>query len=222
MTKIKICGIKTLEDALAASQVGADMLGLNFYAPSPRSITWPDAQKIIVDLRAQLGEACPLIVGLFVNESWQTVVAAGMVVDFDFAQLSGDEQSYTLARLAGNAVKAIRPQSHDEASACIDAFMPFSSDDVRMPSLILDAYHPTLYGGTGEQASTEVALAVKSRVPRLMLAGGLTPDNIAERVAAIQPWGVDVASGVENGTPGRKDSGKMRAFIDAVRSVASD
>jgi phosphoribosylanthranilate isomerase len=88
-----------------------------------------------------------------------------------------------------------------------------------MPSLILDAYHPSLYGGTGEQASTDVALAVRDCVPRLMLAGGLTPENIAERVAAIRPWGVDVASGVENGTPGRKDHGKMRAFIDAIRSI---
>src|SRR5688572_8384251 len=184
MTKIKICGIKTVEDAIAASEAGADMLGLNFDAPSPRSITWPDAQKVIVDLRARVGDVCPLIVALFVNESWQTVVAAGMVVDFDFAQLSGDEESYTLARLAGNAVKAIRPQSHADAAASIDAFVPFAPDDAHMPSLILDAYHPTLYGGTGEQASTEVALAVKSRVPRLMLAGGLTPNNIAERVAA--------------------------------------
>jgi phosphoribosylanthranilate isomerase len=219
MTSIKVCGITTLDDALAAAELGADMIGLNFYPSSPRSITWPDAQNLIVGLRNHLGDATPLIVGLFVNEDWQTIVAAGMIVDFDFAQLSGDEKSYTLARLAGNAIKAIRPETKDEALSSLNQYVPFAPDDDRMPSLILDAYHPTLYGGTGEQASTNVALAVKDCVPRLMLAGGLTPENVAERVAAIQPWGVDVASGVENGTPGRKDHGKMRAFIDAVRSV---
>jgi phosphoribosylanthranilate isomerase len=145
-----------------------------------------------------------------------------MIVDFDFAQLSGDENRYTLARLAGNAVKAIRPQTKDEALSSLDHYIPFAPDDDRMPSLILDAYHPTLYGGTGEQASTDIALAVKDCVPRLMLAGGLTPENVAERVAAIQPWGVDVASGVENGTPGRKDHDKMRSFIEAVRSVEAN
>jgi phosphoribosylanthranilate isomerase len=163
-----------------------------------------------------------VIVGLFVNEEWQAIVAAGMMIDFDFAQLSGNESRDTLARLAGNAVKAIRPQNREEALAGIGAYVPYAPDDERMPSLILDAYHPTLYGGTGEQASTDVALAVKAHVPRLMLAGGLTPENVAERVAAIQPWGVDVASGVENGTPGRKDIGRMRGFVDAVRSVAAE
>lgn len=222
MTRIKICGIKTLGDALTAAEAGADMLGLNFYPPSPRAITWDDARRLVADLRSTLGTVCPVIVGLFVNEEWQVIVAAGMMVDFDFAQLSGDEPRDTLARLAGNAVKAIRPQNREEALAGIGAYVPYAPDDERMPSLILDAYHPTLYGGTGEQASTDVALAVKARVPRLMLAGGLTPENVAERVTAIQPWGVDVASGVENGVTGRKDIGRMRAFIDAVRSVAAD
>jgi phosphoribosylanthranilate isomerase len=85
--------------------------------------------------------------------------------------------------------------------------------------LLLDAYHKDLYGGTGEQASIEIALAVKALVPRLMLAGGLDPDNVADRARLIQPWGVDVASGVENDQPGIKDHDRVRAFIAAVRSI---
>ncbi|MDQ7035722.1 MAG: hypothetical protein Q9P01_13070 [Anaerolineae bacterium] len=88
--------------------------------------------------------------------------------------------------------------------------------DERVPSILLDAYHPKLYGGTGEEASTEVALAVKELVPRLMLAGGLNPKNVADRVAAIEPWGVDVASGVES-EAGIKDIAKVKAFIKAAK-----
>ncbi|MEL7433142.1 MAG: N-(5'-phosphoribosyl)anthranilate isomerase, partial [Chloroflexota bacterium] len=84
---------------------------------------------------------------------------------------------------------------------------------------MIGAYHPKLYGGTGEQASVEVALAVKEAVPRLMLAGGLNPDNVAERVKAIRPWGVDVASGVEDDEPGIKSADKMRAFIKAAKEA---
>ena len=219
MTRIKICGITSVEDALAAAEAGADMIGLNFYPKSPRSIGWPDGQAIISEIRAALGASRPLVVGLFVNEDWQTIVASGMIVDFDFAQLSGNEPGYMVARLAGNAVKAIRPQNKAEALSAVGEYVPYAPDDERIPSLILDAYHPTLYGGTGEQASTEIAVMVKDRVPRLMLAGGLTPENVAERVAAIRPWGVDVASGVENGSPGRKDIGKIRGFIEQVKSV---
>ncbi len=84
---------------------------------------------------------------------------------------------------------------------------------------MLDAYHPDLRGGTGATASREIALALKARVPRLMLAGGLTPDNVAQHVAAVQPWGVDVASGVEDGIPGQKDAGMVTAFIANAKGV---
>lgn len=219
MTQIKICGITRLEDALAAHTAGANMLGLNFYAKSPRFIEWNVGQGIVLQLRKHLGETCPVIVGVFVNETWETIAAAGMLVDFDFAQLSGDEPGDTAARLSSSAFKAIRPRNKAEAMMSIGEYIPFAPDDQRAPSILLDAYHPDLYGGTGEQANIDVALTVKDRVPRLMLAGGLTPENVAERVKAIQPWGVDVASGVEDGKPGRKSANKMRAFIEAVRSV---
>jgi phosphoribosylanthranilate isomerase len=219
MTQIKICGITRLEDALAAHTAGAELLGLNFYAKSPRYIDWNAGREIVEQLRRQLGETCPVIVGVFVNENWETIAAAGMLVDFDFAQLSGDESGNTIARLSNSAFKAIRPRNKAEALLGIGEYMPFAPKNERAPSILLDAYHPDLYGGTGTQASTDVALTIKDRVPRLMLAGGLNPENVAERVAAIRPWGVDVASGVEDGTPGRKDATKVRAFIEAVRSI---
>lgn len=216
--KVKICGIQTLADALAAAESGADLLGFNFYKPSPRYIL-PDAALVICDnLRAQLGAACPVLVGVFVNEIVGNVSAITAKVGLGFAQLSGDESDSMLRELRGIAFKAIRPAN--KAMALDDAgyYAPVFPTSERVPSLLLDAYHPKLYGGTGEQASVEVALAVRAIVPRLMLAGGLTPENVAARVQAIQPWGVDVASGVEVADqPGVKDHTKMRDFIQAAK-----
>src|SRR5690606_7845503 len=91
--------------------------------------------------------------------------------------------------------------------------------DPRLPTLLVDAYHKDLYGGTGEQAGLDVALAAREGVARLMLAGGLTPDNVAARLQAIQPWGVDVAGGVEGPDKRRKDPARLRAFFAAVRGA---
>lgn len=219
MVRVKICGITNLDDALAAAYAGADMLGFNFFAQSPRSISLRNAQTIAQALRAELGEICPLLAGVFVNESCHTVSAVGMFVGLDFAQLSGNEPHDEVARLAGMAVKAIRPHDPASASIALSEYIPYAPKDQRIPSLMVDAFHPSLYGGTGQQTSIDIALAVQERVPRMMLAGGLTPDNIAERVQMIRPWGVDVASGVENGIPGRKDFGKMRAFIEEAQAA---
>jgi phosphoribosylanthranilate isomerase len=221
MVRIKICGITTLEDALIAAEAGADMLGFNFYPPSPRSIRVQEAQSIAHTLRAELAEACPLLAGIFVDESCHVVATAGMLIGLDFAQLCGRESQETIARLEGLVVKAIRPRDRTDAILDVSCYVPYAPQDDRVPSLIVDAFHPSLYGGTGEQTSLDVALAVKDCVPRMMLAGGLTPDNVAERVGLIQPWGVDVASGVEDGAPGRKDADKVRRFIEAVREVTA-
>lgn len=222
MVVVKICGVTTLEDALASAEAGADMLGLNFFKRSPRYIE-PEAALMICDtLRERLGAKCPVLVGVFVNDSASTISEVMAKVGLDAVQLSGDESDDVVKELRGKAYKGIRPPN--KALALEDAryYVPFSPTNLQLPSLLLDAYHPDLYGGTGEQASEEVAQAVKDLVPRLMLAGGLTPDNVLERVRAIQPWGVDVASGVEPpDQPGVKDLMKVRAFIDAVRSVST-
>ncbi|MEQ8677519.1 MAG: phosphoribosylanthranilate isomerase [Aggregatilineales bacterium] len=216
--KIKICGITTLDDAKFSAEAGADMLGFNFYKRSPRYIEPVDAQKICDTLREMLGENCPMLVGLFVNATDSDISYISNKVGLDAIQLSGDESAAMIAELRGLAYKAIRPMNLAMALDDVKYFAAEFPKNERLPSLLLDAYHPSLYGGTGEQASAEVALAVKEQVPRLMLAGGLTPENVAGRVAAIQPWGVDVASGVEPvDQPNVKDHDKVKAFIEAAR-----
>lgn len=219
MTQIKICGVTDIDNALACAELGADLIGLNFYRPSPRSVTPERGQAIATALREAFGVRCPVLVGVFVNEDAASIRRVAEQVGLDAAQLSGDEVGDTLAALGGLGIKAIRPRSGDEAVVQVEHFAPYAPRDERLPSLVVDAYHKALYGGTGEQASIEVARSVKARTPRLMLAGGLGPDNIAARVKAVGPWGVDVASGVEGGQPGIKDLAKVHALVTAVRSV---
>lgn len=220
MTKVKICGLRTLENALMVASAGADMIGLNFYPPSPRSLELETARDIVHGLRQTLGADCPTLVGVFVNQSADAARAIMAAADLDFAQLSGDEPPEIVAGMSGRAFKAIRPRALDDAAEAVAEYaLSFPADD-RAPSILVDAYNPKLYGGSGETASLAIAKEIQPKVPRLMLAGGLAPDNVAERVRAMRPWGVDVASGVESGTPGIKDGDKVRAFIAAVRSAS--
>ncbi|MCY3833574.1 MAG: phosphoribosylanthranilate isomerase [Chloroflexi bacterium] len=219
MTKVKICGVCTAENALMAARCGADLIGLNFYPKSPRYVTRAAGSAIAARLREQLGAACPTLVGVFVNASADEVREIVEEVGLDYAQLSGDESAEAVAALGGIAFKAIRPIDEEAALAEIrrlEAVFPHTAD---APSILLDAFNPKLYGGTGETADFAIVGAVKRAVPRLMLAGGLTAENVADRVRRIRPWGVDVASGVEAGTPGAKDESKARAFIQAVRAA---
>ncbi len=223
MTIVKICGVTSFADALSAAEAGADMLGLNFFRRSPRYLEPEAAREIAVGLRAQLGAGCPLLVGVFVNEVVGRVSQTMEIVGLNFAQLSGDESGEMLKEMRGVGFKGIRPRNRAEALDDAAYYQKAQATDPRAPSLLLDAHHPTLYGGTGEQASVDITLAVRAQVTRLMLAGGLTPDNVAYIVHEVQPWGVDVASGVEvDGQPGRKDAAKMRAFVDAVRTARKD
>ena len=219
MTQVKICGIRSSENALMAARAGADLIGLNFYPGSPRYITPEGARDIVRQLRAELGDACPALVGVFVNASAEEVRAIVERADLDYAQLSGDEPPATLHELSGIAFKAIRPENESAALTEIERLRSAFPECGNAPSILLDAYNPTLYGGTGESASETIALAVKAAAPRMMLAGGLKPDNVAERLRQIAPWGVDVASGVEAGTPGVKDRSAVSAFIKAVRTA---
>ncbi|MCY3575257.1 MAG: phosphoribosylanthranilate isomerase [Chloroflexi bacterium] len=220
MTKIKICGVRCLQNALLVAEAGADMIGLNFYPLSPRSLELATARDIVAGLRLALGTDCPTLVGVFVNESAADVRKIMAAVDLDFAQLSGDETPETVAELDGLAFKSIRPRALHEAVKAVAGYAASFPADERAPSILVDAYHPQLYGGSGETASLAVAQEIQRRAPRLLLAGGLSANNVAERLRAIRPWGVDVASGVEAGQPGVKDERKLRAFIQAARASA--
>jgi phosphoribosylanthranilate isomerase len=215
--KVKICGITNLEDALAATQAGADYLGFIFHPKSPRYVTVEQAQAIVGGVRRQYRDKAPKSVGVFVNASPEQVRYTLYTVGLHCAQLHGDEGAEALAAQRGRAYKALRPASLAEA---LDAAVQFAGlGPARGPSLLLDAYHPTEYGGTGKRADWTVAAAVARRAPRLLLAGGLTPDNVFAAVEAVRPWGVDVSSGVE-ASPGRKDHGKLAAFVRAALAVA--
>ena len=220
-TRVKICGVTALADALLAARAGADMLGLNFFPDSPRYLLPVQAADICATLRAELAGNCPVLVGVFVNEAPQRMAAICAQVGLDGAQLSGDETPDDLRspQLAGlHAFKSLRPRSVAGAQEQARRYCMSPNCAEELPALLLDAWHPDLYGGSGVQASEDVARTLIDQVPRLMLAGGLNPVNVGERVRALQPWGVDVASGVER-APGVKDAGKLRAFIAAAKGL---
>lgn len=218
MTHIKICGVTRLEDAHLCAELGINLIGFNFYKKSPRYLSPEDAATICDDLWRSYGTECPVLVGVFVNELVSNITAVMDKVGLDFAQLSGDESDSTLKELYPKAYKAIQLMNAQQAKEDCAYFAPFFPLDERAPQVLLDAYHPTLRGGTGAQASLEVAQATLATAQRVMLAGGLTPENVGERVRTLRPWGVDVASGVESGQAGIKDHEKLRAFVQAVRS----
>ena len=204
MTKIKICGIKTVNDALAAMEAGADLLGFNFYPKSPRYIDVGICRDIMSVMR-KYGHIT--YVGLFVNASVAEVRATIKTCGLSLAQLHGDETPEMVDALDGKAFKAFRgvPQN-------INGFARSDS-----PALLVDASVKGAYGGTGVKADWNKAAELTKRYP-LLLAGGLTPENVAEAVRQVQPWGVDVASGVES-APGEKDAAKLSAFVKAVQSL---
>lgn len=220
-TRVKICGVTTAGDALAAANAGADMLGLNFYAPSPRYLTAKRAQEIAGRLRSDLGKRCPALIGVFVNEDSSRIADICEEAGLDAAQLSGDEAPGALRAPALRQVpafKSLRPRSAEAAQRDAQLYELGEPENGRLPSLLLDAWHPDLYGGSGELTPDDVARAIQAEVPRLMLAGGLNPDNVAERVRSLRPWGVDVASGVES-APGIKDDRMVRAFVAAAKGL---
>ena len=217
MTKIKICGITNLPDARVATEAGADLLGFIFYKPSPRYVE-PDTVKTIVVEISALASARrdltrPQFVGVFVNASRARMQKIFTDCRLDRIQLHGEEPPDLVAAFEGQAFKAMRPQSAAEAEALINTYASIAP--LSPPHFLIDAYHPSLYGGTGRVTDWSMAAGLARRFP-IMLAGSLTAANVAEAIAAVRPWGVDVSSGVE-AEKGRKDQQKLRAFAAAVR-----
>lgn len=205
MIIIKICGIKTLPDALAAIEAGADCLGFNFYPKSVRFIEKDACIKITSVLKREHPHI--KLVGVFVNSSVGEVRDILEVCLLDLAQLHGDETPEMLKQLAPRAFKAFRGVPEN-----VEAY----ARDIA-PACLIDAAVKGAYGGTGVTADWSAAAEMAQCYP-LLLAGGLTPENVAEAVRQVRPWGVDVASGVEAGQ-GVKDADKMKAFVQAVRAV---
>ena len=205
MTKIKICGIKTLNDALAAIDSGADYLGFNFYPKSVRFIEKSACAEITSVLKRERPQI--KLVGVFVNSPVDEIKDILQTCSLDLAQLHGDETPEIFAQLAPHAFRAFRGIPESNAG--------YERDEA--PAMLIDAAVKGVYGGSGVTADWTAAAELAKKYP-LLLAGGLTPENVADAVHQVQPWGVDVASGVEY-APGEKDAGKMSAFVNAVREV---
>ena len=226
--RVKICGITNIDDARVAVQAGAHMLGFILYPKSPRYVEPERVKEIAAFAKEERlknkewvhnhhSSFFPLsCVGVFVNKPASHVAEILDSTSLDLAQLHGDESPADFAALAGRAFKALRPRDHGEAVRDAARFAPLAAGSG--PRLLIDAYDPDEYGGTGQRADWSTARAVAAAHSGVTLAGGLTAQNVAEAVQRVQPWGVDVSSGVEI-EPGRKDHVKVRAFVQAAKAV---
>jgi phosphoribosylanthranilate isomerase len=206
MTRIKICGITSPEDALTAVEAGADALGFVFYKESPRHI-FPEEAARIINLLPPFVQA----VGLFVNEAPEIVNQISRNCRLGLVQLHGDETPDYCKMIEQRVMKAFRIRS----LTCLDPIA-----DYRLSGCLLDAYSPAAFGGTGKRFNWEIACEAMIRGHRIVLAGGLTPDNVAEAIRQVKPYAVDVSSGVEV-APGKKDVDKVREFIRNAKEAYS-
>ena len=219
--RIKICGNTNYEDAQCAIEAGADMLGFIFYPPSPRAISIEAATDVVARLRQTEAGQRTTLVGVYVNETAETMLRALDHVGLDLAQLHGNESPATLSAMSLRAFKAVRGKTWAEWRSTLGQVESNQSHTKKLahcPDLLLDADHETLFGGSGLQADKTLA-AILSKDYDVLLAGGLNPENVAEIVVRVRPWGVDVASGTET-RPGKKDHAKVRAFIFAAQQAA--
>lgn len=202
--KVKICGLTSVADAVAAAEAGADMVGLMFYEKSPRHITLPQAVEISRALSPYV-----LKVGVFVNPDEAQVMEAVAACGLNLLQFHGDESSEFCTQFGLMSMKALRVKD----SASIAALENFQTD-----AFLLDAYSKSGLGGTGEKFNWDLAVEAQKFGKPIFLAGGLTPENVADAVKQVRPFAVDVSSGVES-APGKKDAAKVRAFIQAAKSA---
>jgi phosphoribosylanthranilate isomerase len=200
---VKICGITRVEDALAAAALGADFVGLNFYPDSPRHIDAAVAAEIVRALPKGIE-----VVGVFVNESPGEINRIVEEVGLHLAQLHGAETPEASSLVRVPVIKALRIESADDIVA---------AEQYKVDLFLIDTPSET-WGGSGKKGDWKLA-AEACRKLRAFLAGGLTPENVAEAVRTVNPYGVDVSSGVER-APGLKDRTKMAVFMDRAREAA--
>ena len=201
--KVKICGITSVADGLIAAEAGADMVGLMFYEKSPRCI---DLSKAV-----EISSALPpfiMRVGVFVNPEPDLVVRAIGECGLSLLQFHGDETPEFCTRFGIMSMKAFRIRD----AISLEALPSYPTD-----AYLLDAYSAAGFGGTGEKFNWDLAVVAKRYAKPIFLAGGLTPENVAAAIKQVQPFGVDVSSGVES-APGKKDAAKIKAFIAATKT----
>ena len=203
MVEVKICGLTTVDDAARCIEAGAHAIGLNFWAGSPRCVDVPTARAIV-----EAGGDHAAMVGVFVDFTLDQVREILRETGIQWAQLHGEETPDLVAQLLPHAYKAVGVKD----SSAIELARSYPGEH-----LLLDASVPGMPGGTGRTFDWEIA-ATLAEERKLTLAGGLTPDNVAEAVHAVRPFRVDVASGVES-APGRKDAELLRKFIAAAKSA---
>lgn len=206
MTKIKICGITNLEDALLSVKFGADALGFNFYERSPRFITPENAREIIEQLPSDV-----LKVGVFVNEELQKIIEIVEKAKLDAVQLHGDEQYEFVTSLKGSTraeiIKAVRVTPEFRWENVLD----FDAD-----AILLDSFSKGQYGGSGKRFDWQIAQQVWTMIGCLYLAGGISIESVREAIQKVRPYAIDVCSSVES-SPGKKDKEKLRLFIAEVK-----
>jgi phosphoribosylanthranilate isomerase len=206
MMKIKICGVTNSNDALACAAAGADMIGLNFYEQSPRYIR-PDQVRTIARKLPLSTQA----VGIFVDTPVEEIRRVARDVGLRMVQLHGSESPELCAELARDfeIIKALR----------VDGGFDVQRASVYpMCTILLDTYDERTVGGTGDVGDWELARATKKFASRLILAGGLSPENVAQAIATVNPDGVDVCSAVES-APGIKDLERVQQFVAAARNA---
>lgn len=204
MCKVKICGITNLEDALIACEYGADALGFIFYKKSPRFIDPEQAKEIVKGLP-------PFIttVGVFVDEELYKINEIVEKIGLNVVQLHGNESPEFCKGIERKVIKAVRIGKGQMVKIPLQKYS--------VSAYLLDTYQEGIPGGTGETFNWEIAKEAK-RFGKIILAGGLTPQNVAEAVRIVMPYGVDVSSGVEE-VPGKKDSKKIKDFIERATSA---
>ncbi len=216
---VKICGITSVADALSAAEAGADWIGLNFHPGSARRVEIDEARRIVEALPASCEP-----VALFVDRPAVEVAALAEWLDIDIIQLHGSEPIEDFPFLAGfRVVRAFRIADEASLFAMRDYADRAASAGHPFHSVLVDAFVLGQFGGTGHRIDDDLLAriaAMKSSLPPLILAGGLTPENVADRTSRVLPWMVDVAGGVES-SPGRKDVSKLAAFLSAARQTPS-
>jgi phosphoribosylanthranilate isomerase len=203
--RVKICGITNLADAQAAAEAGADALGFVFYEKSPRFVSMKTA--------AEISSALPPFIiraGVFVNPTKEFVFRAIAGCGLSLLQFHGDEPPEFCAQFGLMSMKAFRIRD----AGSLKELPKYKTD-----AWLLDAYSSDTLGGTGAVFNWDLAVEAQKTGRPIFLAGGLTPENVADAVRKVRPFGVDVSSGVES-SPGKKDHTKMRAFINAVKTAA--